>query len=162
MKKILTFFLLITGFLHGQSEPHSDSLVVVKDVSQIVLPRVYGPLYLHFPQMDSLLIAEKDEESILFHNRPSKNNYNVQVLSTGSVYRSFSVSPLGGSEMTGGLRMQIQGQLSESMQVSGVLSDESSPIQPEGNTQSLDEIDQVYLQISHPQFQMNAGDIELN
>ena len=162
MKKILTFFLLITGFLHGQSEPHSDSLVVVKDVSQIVLPRVYGPLYLHFPQMDSLLIAEKDEESILFHNRPSKNNYNDQVLSTGSVYRSFSVSPLGGSEMTGGLRMQIQGQLSESMQVSGVLSDESSPIQPEGNTQSLDEIDQVYLQISHPQFQMNAGDIELN
>jgi len=162
MMKIFVFFLLITGFLQGQNDSSSDSLFVAKDVTQIILPKVYGPLYLHFPKMDSLLIAEKDEESILFQSRPSNNSYNEQVLSTGSVYRSFSVSPLGGSEMTGGLRMQIQGQLSESMQVSGVLSDESSPIQPEGNTQSLEEIDQVYLQISHPQFQMNAGDIELN
>ncbi len=162
MNCFLIFFLLITGFIHGQSVASIDYLAGEKDTSQWKLPNVYGPLYLHFPRMDSLIIAEKEDNSTLLKKRPSQNYTNDQVLSTGSVYRSFSVSPLGGSDFTGGLRMQIQGQLSESMQVSGILSDESSPIQPEGNTQSLDEIDQVYLQISHPKFQMNAGDIYLN
>lgn len=162
MNNILTFILLITGFLQGQGAISIDSLLGEKDTSQLIFPNVYGPLYLHFPRMDSLLIKENKNDSTLMKKRSSQNDWNDQVLSTGSVYRSFSVSPLGGSEFTGGLRMQIQGQLSESMQVSGILSDESSPIQPEGNTQSLDEIDQVYLQISHPKFQMNAGDIELN
>ena len=159
MKYFIRIFLLVANLLHGQSEVSSDVLISEKDTSKIIFPNVYGPLYLHFPKMDSLLIVEEDTTIIKKQLPP--NYRNDHVLSTGSVYRSFAISPLGGSEFTGGLRMQIQGQLSESMQVSGVLSDESSPIQPEGNTQSLDEIDQVYLQISHPQFQMNAGDIDL-
>ena len=162
MKYYFGIILLTSCILLGQNEAKRDSLISKKDTTQNIFPNVYGPLYLQFPKMNSLIIADKENDSTLMKKRPSQNYTNDQALSTGSVYRSFSVSPLGGSEFTGGLRMQIQGQLSESMQVSGILSDESSPIQPEGNTQSLDEIDQVYLQISHPKFQMNVGDIELN
>ena len=161
MKYYFGIIILTACFLLGQNEAKRDSLVDEQDAVKQIFPNVYGPLYLHFPRMDSLIIIEKDD-STLIKKQASKNYTNDQVLSTGSVYRSFSISPLGGSEFTSGLRMQIQGQLSDSMQVSGILSDESSPIQPEGNTQSLDEIDQVYLQIYHPQFQMNAGDIDLN
>lgn len=160
MKYYFGIILLTSCFLLGQNEVKRDSLVFDQDIVKHSFPSVYGPLYLHFPKMDSLLFSEKD--TTLLKKELPQNYTNNQVLSTGSVYRSFSISPLGGSEFTGGLRMQIQGQISESMQVSGILSDESSPIQPEGNTQSLEEIDQVYLQISHPLFQMNAGDIDLS
>lgn len=146
-------------FLAALANSQSSDTLGINDA--VELPRTFGPLYTRFPPMDSLLIA-KDDKSVLYKTKPIYQNLHEPVLSTGSVYRSFIMSPFGGSELTGGLQMQIQGQLSEQMQVSGVLTDESSPLQPKGNTQSLEEIDQVYLQISHPQFQMNAGDIELN
>ncbi len=155
MRRVLIILIFLAALANSQS---SDTLGINDAVE---LPRTFGPLYTRFPPMDSLLIA-KDDKSVLYKTKPIYQNLHEPVLSTGSVYRSFIMSPFGGSELTGGLQMQIQGQLSEQMQVSGVLTDESSPLQPKGNTQSLEEIDQVYLQISHPQFQMNAGDIELN
>lgn len=124
---------------------------------------IFGPLYTRFPSMETLLDTNQQDDGSSQESVVIKDNRNSgQVLSTGSVYRSFMISPLGSSEFTGGLQMQLQGQLSENLQVSGVLSDETSPIQPEGNTQSIDEIDQVYLNIHHPNFQMDAGDIVLD
>ncbi len=154
---VITLILLI--ILTAQAICQSTDTLAVKNDKET--PWIFGPLYMHFPRMDSLLIAE-EEKSVVYKSMPAFKKSNEQVLSTGSVYRAFSVSPFGGSEMTGGLQLQIQGQLSENMQVSGVLSDETSPLQPEGDTQSLEEIDQVYLQVSHPQFQMDAGDITMD
>ncbi len=59
------------------------------------------------------------------------------------MYRNLTLSPLGGSDFSGGLQLQLQGMLSKDITVSGVLSDQSLPIQPEGTTQTLDEIDKV-------------------
>ncbi|HBN44940.1 MAG TPA: hypothetical protein DD389_00550, partial [Candidatus Marinimicrobia bacterium] len=144
MVRTFTFLILLAAQAICQS---TDTLAVNNDKET---PWIFGPLYMRFPSMDSLLVAE-EEKSVVYKSMPAFKKSNEQVLSTGSVYRAFSVSPFGGSEMTGGLQLQIQGQLSENMQVSGVLSDETSPLQPEGDTQSLEEIDQVYLQVSHPQ-----------
>ena len=80
----------------------------------------------------------------------------------GTVYRTASVSPITGSEFTGGLRMQIQGALGPDLQINGVLSDQNLPIQPEGNTKTLDEIDKVYLQVNHDNFLITAGDIDVS
>ncbi len=135
----------------------SGQMIIVPSDTTIV----YGPLYKRFPTMISLLDSSKDDKARKESLVLKQEGRNSQVLSTGSVYRSFMISPLGSSEFTGGMKMQLQGQLSENMQVSGVLSDETSPIQPEGNTHSIDEIDEVYLQIHHPNFQMDAGDILL-
>ncbi len=150
-------WLIILLFMMGRALAQSDTTKLNE------IPQVVGPMYMLFPHIDSLINVangqDLEPQSILFNNTdPSKDI----LLSTGSVFRAVSVSPLGGAELTGGLRMQLQGQLSETMQISGILSDEQSPIQPEGNTQSLEEIDQIYIQINHPRFQMDAGDIILD
>jgi len=149
--------LILISILLGQNQER-PTIAVPPDTTFI-----FGPLYTRFPPMESLLdSSQHDVRSAKGSEELKEKNRSGHVLSTGSVYRSFMVSPLGANEFTGGLQMQLQGHLSENMQVSGVISDETSPIQPEGNTQSINEIDQVYLNIHHPNFQIDAGDIVLN
>ncbi|NOZ75937.1 MAG: hypothetical protein GXO90_11305, partial [FCB group bacterium] len=84
------------------------------------------------------------------------------LISSGTIFRNFELSPTGGNDFTGGLQLQLQGKLTPDITVSGILSDQNFPIQPEGNTEALEEIDQVYLDISHPNFQINAGDLNVD
>jgi len=117
-----------------------------------------GPLYKQFPILDSLLVKNQTEQNNL--PPPPINSDLSNLATTGTVYRNLTVSPFGGSDFTGGLQLQLQGKLSNDLTVSGVLSDQSIPIQPEGTTQVLEEIDKVYLHVNHPLFQIMAGDIE--
>lgn len=168
-KKLLIIIVNLISICWAQSNSMGDSLYTItiqdKDENRLIeskFPQVIGPMFLQLPKLDSLknnIIFDGEAETIVKIGSPM--NSSNDVISTGTIYRSISISPLSGSDMTGGLRMQLQGRLSENMQISGILSDEQSPIQPEGNTRSLEEIDQVYLTVTHPRFQMNAGDITL-
>lgn len=125
------------------------------------IPLQVGPLYQNLPKLDSLLILEKDIQPNANLARSDKLENDISNLATtGTVYRNITLSPLSGSDFSGGLQLQLQGQLTDDIVVSGVLSDQSIPIQPEGTTQSLEEIDKVYLHVSHPIFQIMAGDID--
>ena len=125
------------------------------------LPVQIGPLYKSLPQLDTLLSVDKDS----VQTDQTEIQHDIQdnisnLATTGTVYRNLILSPLGGSDFSGGLQLQLQGKLSKDITVSGVLSDQSLPIQPEGTTQALEEIDKVYLHVSHPVFQIMAGDID--
>lgn len=152
IKQILTFLGAMIVCLFAQEKIASFD----KDTSFII----YGPLFTRLPALDSL----KDSTAIPFKKTtseiPYKSNSNDAMIATGSVYRTLILSPKGSSEFSGGLQMQIQGQLNQNLQVSGVLTDESIPIQPEGTTESINEIDKIYMQILHPNFQFEAGDID--
>ena len=125
------------------------------------LPIQIGPLFESLPLLDSLIVINKDTVQTTQDNIQSdRQNEISNLVTTGTVYRNLTLSPLGGSDFSGGLQLQLQGKLSNDITVSGVLSDQSLPIQPEGTTQTLDEIDKVYLHVSHPIFQIMAGDID--
>ncbi len=127
------------------------------------IPIQIGPIYESLPNLESLLIVEKDTSKITLSKKMSfQQDDKSSLATTGSVYRNLTLSPLGGSDFSGGLQLQLQGKLSNDITVSGVLSDQSLPIQPEGTTQTLEEIDKVYLHVSHPIFEIMAGDIEYN
>ena len=116
---------------------------------------------LNLPQIDSLIInKDLKNESELILNPVIKEIESIY--SSGTFFRNLNISPRGGSEFNGGFQMQIQGSLGNDIQVSGVLSDQNFPIQPEGNTSTLDEIDKIYFQINHNNFAVNAGDVDVN
>ncbi len=127
------------------------------------LPIKIGPFYESLPKLDSLLVISRDSSNVvsISHKRVIQDEIS-SLATTGTVYRNLTLSPLGGSDFSGGLQLQLQGKLSNDITVSGVLSDQSLPIQPEGTTQALEEIDKVYLHVSHPVFQIMAGDIDYN
>ena len=56
--------------------------------------------------------------------------------------------------------MQLNGKLLENINISGVLTDQSFPLQAEGSTQELKDFDKVFLKVQHPNFELEAGDIE--
>lgn len=81
---------------------------------------------------------------------------------SGSIIRGVSVGSGQGLRVDSGLRLQMSGKLTEQVEVVASLTDQNTPIQPEGNTQTLQEIDKVYVQLKGPNMQATLGDYSLN
>jgi hypothetical protein len=60
------------------------------------------------------------------------------------------------------LRVNISGQVSPDVEVMALLSDQSSPLQPEGDTQTLEEIDKVLVEIRGRRASATLGDYEIS
>lgn len=86
---------------------------------------------------------------------------NSQLRRSGSLTRSISVGNRQGLQVESGLRLQLEGKITSDVHVVAMLSDQNIPIQPEGNTQTLQEIDKVYIQIRGPKIQAQLGDFNL-
>lgn len=85
-----------------------------------------------------------------------------QLQKSGSLTRGITVGTNQGLQVDSGLRMQVAGKLSEKIEVVASLTDQNTPIQPEGNTQTLQEIDKVFVQIKAPNVQTTLGDYYLS
>lgn len=59
------------------------------------------------------------------------------------------------------LNLQMQGKLSDNMNIEAVITDQNIPYQPEGNTQQIRDFDNVYIKLYNERFDLTAGDIVL-
>ncbi len=80
----------------------------------------------------------------------------------GSIVRGISIGSNQGLKLESGLRMQISGKIADKLEVVAALTDQNTPIQPEGNTQTLQEIDKVFIQLKGERFQSTLGDYYLS
>ena len=124
---------------------------------------VVGPIFYDLPLLDSLIndtlsydlvkpIIKEDLQEL------TENN----LFTSGTFFRSLDISTIGNESFSGGLRFQMSGKLSEELEVSGVISDQKLPFQPDGNTASLDEIDQIFINATHSNGDLTAGDISIS
>lgn len=72
---------------------------------------------------------------------------------------SFSVGSNRGATFDQFLRATVEGQLTPSIRVKALLSDDNLPIQPEGNTQDLEYLDKVFIEVYGPSASAALGDI---
>lgn len=80
---------------------------------------------------------------------------------SGTIVRGFTVGTTKDFSLNSGLRLQLSGRLSEDIEVVAALTDENTPIQPEGNTERLEELDKVFIQIRHPNAVGTFGDYQI-
>lgn len=91
----------------------------------------------------------------------SESLFGKGIQKSGSLIRGFQVSSNRDFTLNSGLRLQLSGRLSEDIEIVAALSDENIPIQPEGNTERLNEIDKVFIQIKHKNLTGTFGDYEM-
>ena len=125
------------------------------------LPLQAGPKWKFLPYLNMDENIPPNVPDPIFSMNNSDRDLST-VYSSGSIYRQLNMSPLGGSEFNGGLNIQLNGDLGENLQISGVLSDTDLPLHPEGTTKELEAFDQIYFNITHPQYSADAGDIIYN
>lgn len=80
---------------------------------------------------------------------------------SGSIVRGISLGTNQGLKVESGLRMNLSGKITENVEVVAALTDQTTPIQPEGNTQTLNEIDKVFVELKSDHFNATLGDYYL-
>lgn len=77
-----------------------------------------------------------------------------KIATAGSLGRSLSFGNRQDAILNSSLNLQMNGYLSDSIYLSAAISDNNLPIQPDGSTQNLNEIDRVSIQFSKQQWKL--------
>ncbi|MEO8168338.1 MAG: hypothetical protein ABI623_08825, partial [bacterium] len=80
---------------------------------------------------------------------------------SGSIVRGFTVGSNRDFSLNSGLRLQLAGKLTSDIEVVAALTDENTPIQPEGTTQTLQEFDKVFVELRSTDATATLGDFDV-
>ena len=88
-------------------------------------------------------------------------NFGNGITYNGSIGRSLTVGNTQNAVFNSQLNLQLSGYIGDSVQMSVALTDNNIPLQPDGNTQQLNEFDKLLLQFKKKDWELNLGDIDI-
>jgi hypothetical protein len=141
----------------------SDSLPHKMTVTYRALPMNFKHEY-SLRQLEILRDSTGKEKSVisqLSSKSFSDDFFGSGLQKSGSIVRGFSVGSNSDLSLNSGFRMQLAGKLAQDVDVTAALTDENSPLQPEGTTQTLQDVDKVYIEIKTPHYSATLGDFDL-
>ncbi|MCB0721538.1 MAG: hypothetical protein KDC42_04455 [Ignavibacteriae bacterium] len=81
---------------------------------------------------------------------------------SGSLFRGFTFGSNRDVTLNSGFRLKMNGKVTSDIEITAALTDEDTPIQPEGNTQKLQELDKVFIELRSNNITSTIGDIDIN
>ncbi len=152
-------YRLSSGTLILKKKCDSDSI----QISYRVFP---FSLAQDFKNKDTSSIYQKykgDQDLFLI-----KNSYsNADIFGGSALNKSGSISrgiTFGNSQDLGvnsSLNLELSGDIAPNLKLLASISDDNLPIQPDGNTNKLQEFDQIYIQVYNDRLKLIAGDFWL-
>ncbi len=151
----------VNALVTWKKKPTSDSI----NISYRVFPYKLNAVAKRFSYDSIINNFIIDKKSFYYRDKlqPSTDalfdfgtmNYN------GSFGRSLSFGNSQDVVVNSQFNLQLSGVLADSIQVAAAITDNNIPIQPDGNTQQLNEFDKVWLQFKKKGWEVNLGDIDL-
>ncbi|MDA3885586.1 MAG: hypothetical protein PF638_08340 [Candidatus Delongbacteria bacterium] len=80
---------------------------------------------------------------------------------SGLIYRGIKLNADSGVDIVSGFNLNLQGEISKDLEVKAVLSDDNLALTEEGTSESLSEIDNIYIQFKHPFFLSRMGNYDI-
>lgn len=117
---------------------------------------------------DSSILQKSTSTLPLFPVNENMNNRNSHFFETGTIEKSGSFTrgiTIGNRQDPGlnsTLNLSLRGKLTDDIELSAYITDNKLPVQPDGTTTQIQEIDNIYIQLQYKKFLLNAGDIDLS
>lgn len=151
------------NYVSGWFKPIKVQLGIPVKISYKVITYPLQKPYRHKPRemiqpeyredKNPFLYSSEKRTTELFNNDGLKMN--------GSLSRGLAFGNNQDVVVNSNLNLQLAGKLNNDIDVLAAISDENNPIQPEGNTQQLQDFDRVFIQLQKDATKLTVGDFEM-
>ena len=136
-----------------------DSIRVCYDVFPFAFHQTYARRTLN--EYDSSALFKPKVPSTSWVDSREELFVTDQLYKSGSISRGISFGNNQDVFVNSNLNLQMEGKLTNNVNISAVITDQNIPFQPDGNTQQLQDFDKVFIQLYNDQFSLSAGDVVL-
>lgn len=144
----------------------SDYLISLNSELKVVYRTFPFDLALSYFSKDTSLLL-KPSDSLLFNSYfvyPIENKEDNRfdgLISSGNISRGITVGNNQSASFQSNLDIRLSGKLTEDIEIQAVITDNSIPIQADGNTYQLQEFDKVFIRLKKDNTILTAGDYEV-
>ncbi len=133
-------------------------VLFVLAVFQALMPEdLTGKTFYRYVLSDSLETVTTDT----LRTFQNVSSYDDDLYRRGTIYRGIRFSGSSSPGIVSGFNLEVKGMISDDMEVSAFISDNNMAVTEEGSTESLSDIDNIYLQFKHPNFMSRMGNFDV-
>ncbi len=140
-------------------KPSSPSVSISYKVLPYDLDKRY---YYKDPQLIEKAYVAEENPFIYIPGQQNRRLSNIGGLDyNGSFSRGISFGNSQDLAVNSSFNLQLSGKLNNDVDITAALTDNNIPIQPEGNTQQIQDFDNVYIQLSKDETSLIIGDFQI-